>query len=367
MQRIEISLEVAFLVLLSFLLGIISIYFFFGKEQHRLASKIIGCYFLFFFIAIFFEIFRYGNIDLPFNHRPFISFLDRSSDPLLYIYVMANVLKKIKLAQKDWILLLPTLTAIIYLSLYFINEDLYKSKIIAQINFIAGYLLNLLFAFLSIRLINKYKENVYENFSNLNTHNASWLSFIIYSTLIYIHFPFLWGALVFFTEIDFVSQTTLLMAGMTLFIYLTLILWKILQNAHIMEGIDEKELETKYASSNLPETEKQQNLNYLKSYMDEKQAFLNPDLKLKTIAQELKIPPRNLSQVINEKLNQNFYDFINSYRIEYAKNMLSNLQDKKMTILEVMYASGFNSKSSFNTAFKKITGSTPSEFKKKVA
>ena len=68
--------------------------------------------------------------------------------------------------------------------------------------------------------------------------------------------------------------------------------------------------------------------------------------------------------MINSKFGQNFYDFVNHYRIEEAKSiMVSNTDDKK-TILEILYEVGFNSKSAFNNAFKKNTGKTPSEFKR---
>ena len=69
--------------------------------------------------------------------------------------------------------------------------------------------------------------------------------------------------------------------------------------------------------------------------------------------------------MINETVGQNFFDFVNRYRIEEAKKLLANPADKKITVLEVLYEVGFNSKSSFNTLFKKHTGLTPSEFKKK--
>jgi len=64
-------------------------------------------------------------------------------------------------------------------------------------------------------------------------------------------------------------------------------------------------------------------------------------------------------------LGQNFYDFINRYRILEAKQLLTNPKDPKITVLEVLYEVGFNSKSSFNTLFKKYTGLTPTEFRKK--
>jgi AraC-like DNA-binding protein len=98
-------------------------------------------------------------------------------------------------------------------------------------------------------------------------------------------------------------------------------------------------------------------------YMQDEKPFLEPELTLQQLAARLSLKPKMLSLVINEKLGRNFFDFINHYRIEEAKRMLTNPEDKKITILEVLYEVGFNSKSSFNTLFKKYTGLTPSAFK----
>jgi AraC-like DNA-binding protein len=100
-------------------------------------------------------------------------------------------------------------------------------------------------------------------------------------------------------------------------------------------------------------------------YVKNNKPYLDPELTLDQLASQLSIRPRALSQIINEDLGQNFYDFINRNRIEEASRLLTNPKDRKITILEVLYEVGFNSKSSFNTLFKKYTGLTPSDFKKK--
>ncbi|HEY8734249.1 MAG TPA: helix-turn-helix domain-containing protein, partial [Puia sp.] len=101
------------------------------------------------------------------------------------------------------------------------------------------------------------------------------------------------------------------------------------------------------------------------NYMQDKKPYLEPELNLEQLASQLFIKPKLLSQAINEILGQNFYDFINRHRIEEAARLLTNPKDKKITILEVLYEVGFNSKSSFNTLFKKYTGLTPTEFRRK--
>jgi ligand-binding sensor domain-containing protein/AraC-like DNA-binding protein len=92
--------------------------------------------------------------------------------------------------------------------------------------------------------------------------------------------------------------------------------------------------------------------------------YLNPDITLKDLAGKLRIHPNHLSRIINEVYKLTYNDFINKYRIEDAKQLLSDPKNSNKTILELMYQCGFYSKSVFNTAFKKFTGQTPSQFRK---
>jgi len=85
------------------------------------------------------------------------------------------------------------------------------------------------------------------------------------------------------------------------------------------------------------------------------------DLSLEGLAQMMSITPHQLSQFMNERLNTNFRNYINSYRIEEAKKILISESDKN--ILTICYDVGFNSKSTFNHCFKKYTDKTPSEFR----
>lgn len=98
--------------------------------------------------------------------------------------------------------------------------------------------------------------------------------------------------------------------------------------------------------------------------MTEEKPFLNSSLTIQDVSREIKIPVRELSLLINHQLGQHFYDFVNAYRIESAMDILKDTTKNKVTILEILYEVGFNSKSSFNTAFKKHTGNTPTYYRK---
>jgi YesN/AraC family two-component response regulator len=94
-----------------------------------------------------------------------------------------------------------------------------------------------------------------------------------------------------------------------------------------------------------------------------KKTYMNPDITLDTLAESLAIMPRDLSMLINRHFGINFYEFVNRYRIEEAKQMLISEEFKKTTITDIYLAVGFNSKSVFYTFFKKFEGVTPSKYR----
>jgi YesN/AraC family two-component response regulator len=85
---------------------------------------------------------------------------------------------------------------------------------------------------------------------------------------------------------------------------------------------------------------------------------------LSDLAKKIGESPHHVSQVINEKLNKNFFELLAAYRVEEAKKILSADRKNKLTIEEISEMVGYNSKTAFNNAFKKNTGKTPSEFRK---
>jgi AraC-like DNA-binding protein len=101
----------------------------------------------------------------------------------------------------------------------------------------------------------------------------------------------------------------------------------------------------------------------LENYMKTEKPYTNMELTLKDLASALDTYPHYITQVLNTVFNQNFYDFVNTYRIEEAQKRLTDPQFKNLTILAIAYDCGFNSKSTFNRIFKQKTGFTPSEYR----
>lgn len=100
----------------------------------------------------------------------------------------------------------------------------------------------------------------------------------------------------------------------------------------------------------------------LEQYMQEKSPYLDPELSLRSLAQQLDLSPNQLSQLLNEGFDRNFSEFINLYRLETFKQKANDPANQQLTILALAYDSGFSSKTVFNTFFKKVEGKTPREY-----
>lgn len=114
--------------------------------------------------------------------------------------------------------------------------------------------------------------------------------------------------------------------------------------------------------SKAPQDDEQ--VQQLQSFMRTEKPYLDYELSLEKLARQVNMEEKELSLLINHQIGKHFFDFINEYRIEAAKSILANPEMKKMTVLEILYQVGFNSKSSFYTAFKKETGQTPVNYRK---
>ena len=97
--------------------------------------------------------------------------------------------------------------------------------------------------------------------------------------------------------------------------------------------------------------------------MQSEKYYLSSTASLSGLAKSINESSHHVSQVINEKLNQSFFELLASYRVEEAKVILKTDLGKKLTIEEVAEQVGYNSKSAFNTAFKKFTSQTPSAYR----
>ena len=276
--------------------------------------------------------------------------------PLLYLYTQSITVKNFSINKShSFHFLLFGVVFIISL----INIDL-----ISQIEF---PLLNLqiipymLICFISIL---NYRKEIKKYYSAIEHLNLTWLLYVVGAFFI------MWmldlSAFLLYelnnAGAGLLSVLTFFSLGIN-FVFSILIFFRAIRNPEVFTGIPVPIKGQKYEKSRLTQSEKQEFTLTLEKHFKENRPYLDPKLSISDVAEKINITVKDLSQIINESFKKNFYDFINSYRIDEAKQMLSNEDEEKKTVLEILYAVGFNSKSAFNTAFKKHTGFTPTEFR----
>jgi len=221
---------------------------------------------------------------------------------------------------------------------------------------------------LSLSIINNHEVWVLRNFSNLKEITLTWLrKLIIYYRLLWIVWvPFVATFLLFFRfQLLYIVVVLTLYFLMLILIYLTL--WIGLEGLGRGSLIFLKHNEVKPDSKNfsrLTPSEIQNHVERINQLMALEKIYLNENLSLREFALHLKADPNLISFILNNHLDNNFYDFVNRYRIEEVKTKLNDPAYKHLTLLGIALESGFNSKTTFNRVFKQVTGITPTEFQK---
>lgn len=130
--------------------------------------------------------------------------------------------------------------------------------------------------------------------------------------------------------------------------------------------INDDSAAVKYQKSGLKSEIAEGYIQILVKCMEETEVWKDAELSISKLSNQTAIPKHQLSEVLNEYLGKSFYEFVNEYRVEYAKQLLMNKDYSNWSIIAIAYECGFNSKNAFNIYFKKYTQQTPSEFKKDI-
>jgi AraC-like DNA-binding protein len=129
-------------------------------------------------------------------------------------------------------------------------------------------------------------------------------------------------------------------------------------------GASTTDSRVKYERSALDEQKRARLLEQLEDLINREKPWLENDLTLPGLAQRAQMSPHHLSQVLNEHIGKNFFDYINELRVREVQRCLRDSRYAEAPVLEIALAAGFNSKAAFNTAFKKFTGTTPGAYRR---
>lgn len=332
-------------------------------------------------ISVFFY-YRYVTLppEIEMLRASCISFL---KSPLLYLYMFSLIYTDFKLRLKHLIHGLPFLLSIVVLSPgFFLTDSATQHSFLEHFNQMpeiillhtAGDLQAWGYIIANVLLLRRYRTLLLENYaSNISLSNYKWLYQLTCVIIMLIIITQAKGLLLQteYTDIANVLTVVMLIGGLGFIFWIVL---NALYSPDLFRGIDARlqpveklivEASTEQVSG-LRETTEEANESILKikEYMIQEEPYLAPSLTVQDLANQMGIPARDLSILINHHLDQHFFDFINEHRIEKAMQLLKDPRKKEFTILEILYEVGFNSKSSFNTAFKKHTDLTPTQYRK---
>ena len=335
------------------------------------------------YLAFYIGIYTFYSHELFTNYKllsiSLVSFL-LLHGPFLYLYVQILVSNRKKLVIKDIIHLVPFILFNFYILVTSFNassaEKLNIEKLSGDFDppflflffLITTALSGTAYFLLTIGLFRKLDIGIFNNYSNSAELDLKWLRRLV------LIFGVVWTILISFTVIHHVLKlfsmvfcTDGLFLSLSVFViligYFGLKQKVIFSSDDILIPAVASKSSEKYAGSRLTETEAEKYVRKLKDYMNASKPYLNPELTLSQLADELDISVHFLSQVINEKLGVNFFDFVNEYRVEAFKDRLTDPGYSNFSLLGIAFDCGFNSKSAFNRVFKQKTGLTPSQYK----
>lgn len=337
------------------------------RKANKRANSVLAAILTIFCINIILHTFSHAeSTQLAHYHSKIIVFIFFLFGPLFYFYIKILTFKPFNFSRKDILHFLPFLLSFGFIiPFYFVTDTKNEIHFISKI--LSGFIIFHITFYMvwCIKLLLDHSKRIKDTFSNIDKINLRWLRFLM------IGFSVIWFIAIYF-------DLVLGLSGNWDYVWLivSLVLYMIgfmgLRNPQVFyEKIDyySEELKSnkkKYEKSTLTAEMGQVYLQKLNNFMQSEKPYLKPDITLPELAQLLSMSVHHLSQVINENLNKNFFEFINSYRVEEAKTLLNDPHNNYLNISAIGFEAGFNSNSSFIAVFKSNTKLTPSQYRNSI-
>jgi AraC-like DNA-binding protein len=357
------SLALAVFLLLPANIGLVS--------NRLLAATVIS------FAAGLTEIFLYGT-GLALQH-PNLAYLGTLIGLLqagtLYLYARSLMYRDFRLRKGHAVhTLLFWVVSAIFLVEYYLQPVEVKLQILMERDHpgvltspllaVAIHLVVLGYLYATIRTINRFGVDIRQIFSSIENKQLAWLRTLL------IGYSVVWTVSMFYCLSAHVFKSSagagwvVAIGAVTGFLFINYLLLHALRQPVIFSGLSAEEagLAAAGQDTEVAPPPDRAFLDRLSRHMAEARPYLQSNLTVEQLARQLAMPPRELSRAINQGFGQNFFEFVSGYRVEEARRQLDD-PSNTASILQIMYDAGFNSKSVFNTAFKKATGMTPSQYR----
>lgn len=322
--------------------------------------------------------------------------------PVMFFYVQSLLNPSFRFGKKEWLHLVPGFLYLLYSIAAVVTDKLVLNEYYflasgADPDFdtwyqVAGHVSMLVYLLLSLRYYNLYKKLMLQVVSYADLVLFKWIRSFLYAFLImliirvafyiaplipgYLEMRYMgpwWGYFSFAIVFYYIAITgyansieTKVPFRLNLLTYKPSLLLQYKEDNTV--GVDPVE-EAEIIEISDPPTEKREDDFLLAAWkpkivalLEQEKAWQDPELSLTQVARQLHTNPSLLSKIINQGFGFNFNDFINHYRIEAVKEMLGKGEHKQQTLLGIAFECGFNSKATFNRAFKKATGLSPKEW-----
>lgn len=295
--------------------------------------------------------------------------------PLLWFYVQELTGSRVGFSLKSAFHFLPFLLLICVSLLFkFIPPDnsirlflLESGRLVSMIFWIVVVVQFSFYHFFIHRRWLAYQRIIEQEISNTEDVNISWVRFFM-GVFLFINFFFLVNlfVVIHLDNILWLERSTAVIFSLSIFA----LGYKGILQREIFYTNTNKDVDDVNTTSvavaveqNKPE---QELINRLLLYIEEKKPYLDPELTLSDLAKQTAMSRNQLSQVINDGIGDNFYNFINKYRVEQVKKFMTEPTMQHFSMLGLALEAGFKSKSTFNLIFKRFTGLTPTEYRKNI-
>lgn len=347
------------------------------KKPSGTANKLMATLMFMLFFDLVFVLIKIKIID--FYAFPFIAF---TYGPILFLYVHFMIHPGRKFNYLNLLHFIPFLVFFVVsvvfrqedvftnLEDFFVQDKIFSLRIIYGLCFFLSMSVYSIIVFIMISRHQKNLKNLLSYSSGMLTLN--WLKILSISFYVSYVILFILGGLniiVRFLPFD-PYYTIFVFIALFSFIYG---FYVVKQPGMLDEFIEEKANEAGsrvktannrvgYIKSGLKKAEAEKLLKKLLDFSEREKPFLDRDLNIHTLSELTSIPKHHITEVLNEYYGKNFFTFINEFRVKEVISRMKDPANKNFTILAIAYDSGFNSKSTFNTIFKSITGLTPSQY-----
>ncbi len=298
--------------------------------------------------------------------------------PMIYLYVKSITTSKFTFGGKDWWHFSGAFMLIgfrLFIYVYdFLQLGFHETQngvlkiavdeaIVQPILVFLDFAAMLLYLAFTFQLFYNYRNKIKQYFSNTYKLELNWvLSFLLVFTSLFLYSFIQTLITELITPLSYTQQwwLNLFMALITLYVGIT---------GYFTDTTKLKKLKFTFTPNpiSIPQSDRtkevsQEEIDLVKNYMTTEKSYLNPELNLSELAEELKMTRVQLSQVINAGFQKNFNDFINEFRVKAFKEKIHEGKHKQLSLLGIAYDCGFNSKATFNRVFKKLTNTSPTEF-----